>query len=55
MQSVKCLYSLKKYSWNQGGVIFPLFSDLYLNEMDKMLEKAKEITRNGKYLTMEGI
>ena len=33
----------------QGGVISPLLSNLYLNEVDKMLEKAKETTRNGKY------
>src|SRR6516162_3709741 len=30
----------------QGGVISPLLSNLYLNEVDKMLEKAKETTRN---------
>ena len=29
----------------QGGVISPLLSNLYLNEVDKMLEKAKEVTR----------
>jgi RNA-directed DNA polymerase len=28
----------------QGGVISPLLSNLYLNEVDKMLEKAKETT-----------
>jgi RNA-directed DNA polymerase len=28
----------------QGGVISPLLSNLYLNEVDKMLEKAKEVT-----------
>src|SRR6516162_371647 len=32
----------------QGGVISPLLSNLYLNEVDRMLEKAKETTRNGK-------
>ena len=31
----------------QGGVISPLLSNLYLNEVDKMLEKAKETTRQG--------
>ena len=31
----------------QGGVISPLLSNLYLNEVDKMLEKAKETTRLG--------
>ena len=29
----------------QGGVISPLLSNLYLNEVDKMLEKASEATR----------
>lgn len=29
----------------QGGVISPLLSNIYLNEVDKMLEKAKEVTR----------
>jgi RNA-directed DNA polymerase len=33
----------------QGGVISPLLSNIYLNEVDKMLERAKEVTRQGKY------
>src|ERR1017187_95540 len=37
----------------QGGVISPLLSNIYLNEIDKMLEKAKETTREGKYTHME--
>jgi RNA-directed DNA polymerase len=37
----------------QGGVISPLLSNLYLNEVDKMLEKAKETTRHGKYTYVE--
>ena len=37
----------------QGGVISPLLSNLYLNEVDKMLEKAKEVTRNGRYTYVE--
>ena len=37
----------------QGGVISPLLSNLYLNEVDKMLEKAKEVTRKGKYTYIE--
>jgi RNA-directed DNA polymerase len=37
----------------QGGVISPLLSNLYLNEVDKMLERAKEITRSGKYTYIE--
>jgi RNA-directed DNA polymerase len=34
-------------------VISPRLSDLYLNEVDKMLERAKEVTRNGKYTYIE--
>jgi RNA-directed DNA polymerase len=30
----------------QGGVISPLLSNLYLTEVDKMLERAKEVTRS---------
>jgi RNA-directed DNA polymerase len=37
----------------QGGVISPLLSNLYLNEVDKMLERAREVTRNGKYTYIE--
>ncbi|WP_245579472.1 group II intron reverse transcriptase/maturase [Halonatronum saccharophilum] len=38
----------------QGGVISPLFANLYLNEIDKMLEKAKEVTKSkGKYTEIE--
>src|SRR6202165_764761 len=33
----------------QGGVISPLLSNVYLTEVDRMLEKAMETTRNGKY------
>jgi len=32
----------------QGGVISPLLSNLYLNEVDRMLEKAVATTRRGK-------
>jgi hypothetical protein len=32
----------------QGGVISPLLSNLYLNEVDRMLEKAVQTTRRGK-------
>ena len=38
---------------SQGGVLSPLLSNLYLNEVDRMLERAKETTRNGKYTYME--
>jgi RNA-directed DNA polymerase len=37
----------------QGGVISPLLSNIYLNEVDRMLEKAKEVTRNGRYRYVE--
>jgi len=37
----------------QGGVISPLLSNIYLNEIDKMLERAKEVTRRGKYTYIE--
>lgn len=37
----------------QGGVISPLLSNLYLNEVDQMLERAKETTRNGRYTYLE--
>jgi RNA-directed DNA polymerase len=37
----------------QGGVISTLMANIYLNEVDKMLEKAKEATRWGKYTYVE--
>lgn len=37
----------------QGGVISPVLSNLYLNEVDKMLERAKDSTRCGKYTYVE--
>lgn len=37
----------------QGGVISPLLSNIYLNEVDQMLERAKEVTRHGKYTYLE--
>jgi len=37
----------------QGGVISPLLSNLYLNEVDRMLERAREVTRKGKYTQVE--
>jgi len=37
----------------QGSVLSPLLSNIYLNELDKMLEKAKETTREGKYTHVE--
>jgi RNA-directed DNA polymerase len=37
----------------QGGVVSPLLSNIYLNEVDRMLERAKEATRLGKYTGIE--
>jgi len=35
------------------GVASPLLSNIYLNEVDKMLERAKEATRYGEYTGIE--
>jgi RNA-directed DNA polymerase len=37
----------------QGGVISPLLSNVYLNEVDKMLERAKAVTRSGGWTHIE--
>jgi RNA-directed DNA polymerase len=37
----------------QGGVISPVLSNLYLTEVDRMLEKAIAITRYGKYTSVQ--
>ena len=37
----------------QGGVISPLLSNLYLTEVDRMLERAIETTRQGQYTYVE--
>src|ERR1700690_2068631 len=37
----------------QGGVISPLLSNLYLNEVDRMLEKAVDTTRRGKSTSVQ--
>lgn len=37
----------------QGGIISPMLSNLYLNEVDKMLERAVEVTRRGRYQYVE--
>ncbi len=37
----------------QGGVISPLLSNIYLNEVDGMLERAREVTRNGRWTAIE--
>ncbi len=35
------------------GVISPMLSNLYLTEVDRMLERAKAVTRSGKYTYVE--
>jgi len=37
----------------QGGVISPLLSNLYLNEVDRMLERAKAVTRHERWTGVE--
>jgi RNA-directed DNA polymerase len=37
----------------QGGVISPLLSNIYLNDVDRMLERAKAVTRRGDKSSME--
>ena len=37
----------------QGAVISPLLSNIYLTEVDAMLERAKEVTRNGRTAYVE--
>ncbi len=37
----------------QGGVISPLLSNLYLNEVDRMLERAKRVTRYGEFTAID--
>src|SRR3974390_1909488 len=37
----------------QGGVISPLLSNIYLTEVDRMLERAKEVTRCGRFTYIE--
>jgi RNA-directed DNA polymerase len=37
----------------QGGVISPLLSNLYLTEVDRMLEKAIVTTRRGQYTNIQ--
>ncbi|NUO10356.1 MAG: group II intron reverse transcriptase/maturase, partial [Candidatus Brocadia sp.] len=39
----------------QGGIISPLLSNLYLNEVDEMMERAREVTRRNGYYNLEFI
>src|SRR6266511_812996 len=36
-----------------GGALSPLLSNIYLTEVDAMLERAKEVTRNGAHTYVE--
>ena len=47
------LKSTGKKGVPQGGVISPLLSNLYLNEVDRMLEKAIAATRFGQYTRVQ--
>ena len=38
---------------SQGGVISPLLANIYLTEVDAMLERAKEVTRGGEWPRVE--
>lgn len=39
----------------QGGIISPLLSNLYLNEVDEMMERAREVTRRKGYYNLDYI
>ena len=47
------LKSTGKKGVPQGGVISPLLSNLYLSEVDRLLEKAIAITRHGQYTRVQ--
>jgi RNA-directed DNA polymerase len=42
-----------KQGVSQGGVLSPLLSNLYLNEVDRMLERAQEVTRRGPHTYLQ--
>lgn len=42
-----------KIGVGQGSPLSPILANLYLNDIDKMLEKAKEVTSNGSYKNVE--
>src|SRR5262252_2664619 len=42
-----------KKGLSQGGVLSPVLSNLYLNDVDRMLERAQDTTRRGAYTYVE--
>jgi RNA-directed DNA polymerase len=54
MKLIKCILKANgKIGVSQGGIISPLFSNIYLNDIDKMLERAKSETKRKQYENIE--
>ncbi len=53
MKKVEIPKANGKKGISQGGVISPLLANIYLNDVDKMHERAKEVTRVGKRTQLE--
>lgn len=49
----KILKSFGSIGVPQGGIVSPLLSNIYLNEVDRMLERAAEVTRRGRFRYLE--
>jgi RNA-directed DNA polymerase len=47
------LHASGKKGVAQGGVLSPLLSNLSLTAVDRMLERAKEVTRRGPYTSLD--
>jgi RNA-directed DNA polymerase len=50
---IRILQATGKQGVPPGGVISPLLSNLYLNEIDRMLEKAVDTTPRGQYTNIQ--